>query len=267
MHIEKNVCESVIKFIIGVKDTFKVRRDMEVCGVREHLWLKRDPRNPGKIFQPIASYVLKLEELKTFMGRLGALKVPLDYCSAVGKHVMDKKLGNMKSHDWHVLMQQSMPLALRGLMDTNVRLSLMRLSRVFRNICAKVWDLASLPSLREDVVVTLSMIEWELPGAFFDVMTHLVLHVVEKLAICGLVHSRWMYLVERTLGTLKNYVRNQARPEALMASRYVLDETLGFVTEYMQMFTQVCRQVWDANEEERVYGEVLEGFGSNFRLL
>ncbi len=57
MHIEKNVCESVT---IGVKDTLKVRRDMEVCGVREHLWLKRDPRNLSKIFQPIISYVLKL---------------------------------------------------------------------------------------------------------------------------------------------------------------------------------------------------------------
>jgi hypothetical protein len=86
------------------------------------------PSQSGKIFQPIASYVLKPEELKTFMGRLRALKVPSDYCNAVGKHVMDKKLGNMKSHDWHVLMQQFMPLALRGLMDTNVRLSLMRLS-------------------------------------------------------------------------------------------------------------------------------------------
>jgi hypothetical protein len=266
MHIEKNVCENVIKFIIGVKDTFKVRKDMEVCGVWEHLWLKRDPHKPSKIFQPIASYVLKLEELETFMGRLGALKVPSDYYSAMGKHVMDKKLGNMKSHDWHVLMQQFMPLAWRGLMDTNVRLSLMRLNQVFRKICAKVWD-PSLPSLKKDVGVTLSIIEWELPGAFFDVMTHLVLHVVEELAICRPVHSRWMYPVERTLGTLKKYVRNQARPEASMASRYVLDETLGFVTKYMQMFTQVCRRVWDANEEEGVYGEVLEGSRSKFRLL
>ncbi len=124
-------------------------------------------------------------------------------------------------------------------MDTNVHLSLMRLSLVFLNICAKVWDLASLPSLREDVAVTLSMIEWELPGAIFDVMTHLVLHVVEELAICGPVHRRWMYPVERTLGTLKKYVRNRARPEASMALGYVLDETLGFVTEYMQTFTQV----------------------------
>ncbi len=98
------------------------------------------------------------------MGRLGALKVPSNYCSVLGKHVMDKKLGNMKSHDWHVLMQQFIPLALRGLMHTNVHLSLMCLSRVFRNIYAKVWDLAFL---RKDVVVTLSMIEWEILGAFF----------------------------------------------------------------------------------------------------
>ncbi len=152
-------------------------------------------------------------------------------------------------------------------MDTNVRLSLMHFSPVFCNIYAKVWDPSSLPSLREDVAVTLSMIKWELPGAFFDVMTHLVLHVVEKLAICGPIHSRWMYRVERTLGTLKKYVRNRARPQASMASRYVLDETLGFVTEYMQMFTQVRRRLWDANEEERVYGEVLEGSGSKFHLL
>jgi hypothetical protein len=111
------------------------------------------------------------------------------------------------------------------------------------------------------------MIEWELPGAFFDVMTHLVLHVVEKLAIYGPIHSRWMYPVEQTLGTLKKYVRNRTRPEASMASGYVLDETLGFVTEYMQMFTQVRCRVWDANEEEGVYGEVLKGSRSKFRLL
>ncbi len=140
MHIEKNVCESLIKFLFGTKDTIKVRRDMEVCGVRPHLWLKRDPHNLGKIFKPVAPYVLKPEELKTFMSRLGSLKVPSDYCGALGKHIMDRKLGLMKSHDWHVLIQQLMPLALRGLMDPHVRLALMRLSRIFRKICVKVWD-------------------------------------------------------------------------------------------------------------------------------
>ncbi len=75
------------------------------------------------------------------MSRLGSLKVPSDYCGALGKHIMDRKLGLiMKSHDWHVLMQQLMPLALRGLMDPHVWLALMCLSRIFRKICVKVWD-------------------------------------------------------------------------------------------------------------------------------
>jgi hypothetical protein len=60
-----------------------------------------------------------------------------------------------------------------------------------------------------------------------------------------------MYPVEQTL---KKYMRNRTRLKASMALGYVLDETLGFVTKYMQTFTHVHRRVWDANEEERVYG-------------
>ncbi len=72
---------------------------MEVRGIQEHLWLKRDPQRPGKIFKLVAPYVLRPEELQTFMNRLASLKVPTDYCDSLGKHIMDKKLGLMKSHD------------------------------------------------------------------------------------------------------------------------------------------------------------------------
>ncbi len=117
MHIEKNVCESLIKFVFGTKDTIKVCRNMEVCEVQLHLWVKRDPHNSSKIFKLVSPYVLTPKELKTFMSKLGSLKVPSNYCGALGKHIMDRKLGLMKSHDWHVLMQQLMLLACRGLMD------------------------------------------------------------------------------------------------------------------------------------------------------
>jgi hypothetical protein len=33
--------------------------------------------------------------------------------------------------------------------------------------------------------------------------------------------------------TLKNYVRNTARPEASMAEGYVKDECIGFIIEYL----------------------------------
>ncbi len=99
-------------------------------------------------------------------------------------------------------------------MDTNVHLSVICLNHVFCKICAKVWDPTDLPSLKEEVVVTLNMFEWEFLGAFFNVMTHLVLHMVEKMVICGPIHSIWMYLIEQTMGTFKKYVRNCARPKA-----------------------------------------------------
>jgi len=54
MHIEKNVYENMIKFIFGLKDIVKVQRDMEVCEIRKHLWLKRDPQRPSKIFKHVA---------------------------------------------------------------------------------------------------------------------------------------------------------------------------------------------------------------------
>ena len=77
------------------------------------------------------------------------------------------------------------------------------------------------------------MLEKELPPAFFDVMTHLLVHLVEEFDICGPIHARWMYPMEKYLKILKGYVRNCARLEASMTKGYVIDEALGFCTEYM----------------------------------
>ncbi len=44
-----------------------------------------------------------------------------------------------------------------------------------------------------------------------------------------------------------------------MAEGYILDETIGFVIEYLQDFRHVRHRIWDADEEEGVYGEVVEG--------
>jgi len=64
-------------------------------------------------------------------------------------------------------------------------------------------------------------------------MTHLLYHLVDELNICGLVATKWMYPVERYMKTLKVYVWNMARPEALMAEGYIQAECLGFITKYL----------------------------------
>ncbi len=71
------------------------------------------------------------------------------------------------------------------------------------------------------------------PLSFFDIMTHLIFYVVDELDFCGPIATTWMYPIERYMKTLKQYVRNMARSEASMDERYIEDECLDFVIEYL----------------------------------
>jgi hypothetical protein len=64
----------------------------------------------------------------------------------------------------------------------------------------------------------------------------------------------------------KGYVCNRSRQEASMAEGYILDKTIGFVTKYLQDFRHVRRKIWDVDEEEEVYGEVMEGAATKLIL-
>jgi hypothetical protein len=50
-----------------------------------------------------------------------------------------------------------------------------------------------------------------------------------------------------------------APPKGSMADGYVLEETLGFMIEYLHEFEHVSKKIWDAEEEERIFGEVSDG--------
>jgi hypothetical protein len=66
------------------------------------------------------------------------------------------------------------------------------------------------------------------PPKVFDMMTHLIIHLVDELEICGLVGAKRCYPMERYLLVLKRYVRNNTRLEACRAFGHMYDETLGF---------------------------------------
>jgi hypothetical protein len=87
----------------------------------------------------------------------------------------------------------------------------------------------------------------------------MVIHLPDELEVCGPVEVRWCYRLERYLLVLKSYVQTRAPPEASIASGYSLDESLGFVTEYFQLYRHSERHVWDSEAEERDCSEVLEG--------
>ncbi len=158
-----------------------------------------------------------------------------------------------------------MPLALKDLLAPRLRMVVMRISRVFRKLCNKVWNPLDIKSFQLYVSVSLALLDIHFPPSFFDITIHLLYHLVNELDLCGLVATRWMYLVERYMKTLKLYVRNMVRPKASMAKGYVRDECLSFIIEYLQRFDVVKRKIWDVNEEGDV-GEVLKGAGIEFLM-
>jgi hypothetical protein len=122
-------------------------------------------------------------------------------------------------------------------------------------------------TLKEDATITMCMLEMTMPPSFFDIMVHLILHLVDELDMCGLVHTRWMYCVECLNKILKGYVWNMVQLKASMATRYLMDETLGLITEYMDQFQPSKRRIWDLDEEESICGEVLEGASIQIELI
>jgi hypothetical protein len=64
-------------------------------------------------------------------------------------------------------------------------MALISLSWVFNKLCAKVVDPQNMQVLKSEALKTMSTIEKVFPPACFDVMTYLVIHLVEELDICG----------------------------------------------------------------------------------
>ncbi len=60
---------------------------------------------------------------------------------------------------------------------------------MFKKICTKVVDPNNMQVLRVETTKTLNTIKKVLPLACFNIMTHLVVHLMEELELCGLVHT------------------------------------------------------------------------------
>lgn len=200
MHVEKNICESIIGTLLNMKgktkDSLNSRKDLEEMGIRKEL----HPKNDGAGFLcATASYVLSKKEKQVFCKRLLNLTLPDGYSSNISNRVslQDCKILSLKSHDCHVLIQQVLSVALRGLLPKGPRVAIFRLCAFFNEVCQRVIDKNKLEKLEDDVAETLCMFERFFPPSFFDIMVHLVIHLGQEARIGGPVHFRWMYSFER----------------------------------------------------------------------
>jgi hypothetical protein len=142
----------------------------------------------------------------------------------------------------------------------------MKVSRVFQRLCARKIKIADQDANMQEATKALCLLEKAFPPTFMDIMSHLMIHLVEELYICGHVHCRWMYLIERYMKTLKDYVRTYARPEASIVEGYYMSETLEYSTEYMQHLQGTSRRVWDDKEENTMNDEIVQGSSWSHRM-
>ena len=107
------------------------------------------------------------------------------------------KIFGLKSHDNHILMQQLLPIALRGSLPLHVTRPLIKLACFFRKICSKTLRVSDIANDEAQIAVTLCELEKIFPLSFFTVMVHLVMHLANEAKIGSLVEYRWMYPIER----------------------------------------------------------------------
>ncbi|XP_022039410.1 uncharacterized protein LOC110942026 [Helianthus annuus] len=237
MHIEKNVAESIVGTLLNVpgktKDGLNARLDLAHFGLKQELQAKKQG---NKTILPAACYTLTKDEKDKFCETLYNLRVPQGYCSNFSSLVnrKDRKLVGLKSHDYHMLMQQFLPIAIRSIMPEPTRYAIIRFCFFFKSICSKEIRVEELDKLQEELCVTLCLLEKYFPPSFFDIMIHLTVHLTREVKLCGPICFRWMYPFERCMKVIKGHVRNKTYPEGCIAEENIAEETIEFFSEYQK---------------------------------
>ncbi len=69
MHVECNMPDSVLKYLFSEQDTI-VCKDMEEAGVKQHLWLHRDPIRGGNFLKRQMPHVFTQDKQHKFFWHL-----------------------------------------------------------------------------------------------------------------------------------------------------------------------------------------------------
>src|SRR5436190_8733348 len=120
---------------------------------------------------------------------LCGVRVPTGYSSNIKNLVSmkDLKLVGMKLHDCHVMMTQMLPIAIRCIKLDYVKLTVTRLCHFFNAIAHKVIDPAELSAINIEIAKILYLLEMVFPLSLFDMMVHLLGHIMDEIKILGLV--------------------------------------------------------------------------------
>ncbi|XP_042988717.1 uncharacterized protein LOC122316252 [Carya illinoinensis] len=194
MHIEKNVVDNIVGTLLNIdtksKDGIKVRLDLQELGLRpqRHLVITA----AEKTYLPPSIFTMSNKEKEDLLKVIQNVKVSDGYSSNISRCVklQHRIIVGMKSYDYHILMQQLLPIALHGSLPKKVIEPLIKLSGFFKGICYKTLRLEDLDQLEFRIPYILCQLEMIFPPSFFRVMVHLTIHLVAECKLGGPVHYR-----------------------------------------------------------------------------
>jgi hypothetical protein len=95
------------------------------------------------------------------------------------------------------------------------------------------------------------------PPTFFDLMSHLLIHIVHEMKYLGHVFLHQMYPFERFMTILKKCVRNRSRSKGCMVQGWATQEVIEFVIDYMDL-QEIGKPI--SYHEGRLSGKGTQGY-------
>ena len=114
-----------------------------------------------------------------------------------------------------IVMTVFLPIAIRAIKLVFVKMVITRICYFFNKISQKVINEDGFNDLQEFIGETMALLEMCFPLGFFDIMEHLMIHMVDLIQTLGplYLHEIWTY--EHFMSILVQYVLNRAYPGGL----------------------------------------------------
>jgi len=99
MHCEKNLCENILKTLLGLNDSPGSHVDAKDLQIRNEIWLQPGRCHQEEYYMPVAPYVVQANERREFVDIISNIRTPTNYVVSIHKRLKDGKLQYMKTHD------------------------------------------------------------------------------------------------------------------------------------------------------------------------
>ena len=186
------------------------------------------------VILPNVPWVLTKQEETRVKRIIGGFCTPTGHmhCSK-GAFTKEKELSGLKTHDWHKFLQFILPTAIDGCLTPKICMVIYNISRLVRWVSQKEINRNSIEENRVNAVEAICLLEKHFSTSILTIQVHLMVHIMEEIALAGVVHSRWMFFLERFTKTLKFFVRQQARLEGSMVEGWLVQESSVYISRFL----------------------------------